>query len=710
MIYGTISDSLVVSSDDEKALNALQGFSRLKKHGGNTGTKANNGKYILDCVAAFDTETSTIDTKYGPQSFTYVWQIQIEEHLTIIGREWSEFIELLQYWSDYMPEKTRLVLWTHNLSFDFVGLSGIYDFKPSEVFCVKARKVLYCKMFDRFEFRCSYLHSNMSLDMFSARWNTKHRKLVGELDYSVVRYPWTPIKDDELPYMVNDVLVLVEAIKNEMEAEKVDLYKIPKTSTGWVREDVKHAMRRVKYGTIREQQPDYHLYTLLREAFRGGNTHANRFYSGETLHNVASIDESSAYPFVLCTCKYPAGPFYPMGECDQDTIDYYIMTRQKAVIMRIALWNVELSNQWQGCPYLTVDKSRNVIGAVVDNGRILSADYLETTVTDIDYKIIRDMYKWTDFHASEAWKARYSMLPASLRDEICKYYSLKTGLKGVDGQEVLYNKAKARLNSIYGMMAQNPVKQMVRYKDGEFVEDDKDEADILEQYIRRAFICYQWGVYTTAWSRLMLQRGIDATGTAFVYCDTDSVKYRVGDPEIEKRVAEINKERKALAIKYAAWANDPAGNPHYMGVFERETDKNGNDYAEFKTLGAKKYVYRYPGGNLLCTIAGVSKKAPLDEKGRPIKGRSIAGDELQAAGGIDAFKEGFTFVKAGGTESIYNDLKEPLYIHIDGHELSITSNVVIKPSTYTVGITEEYRRIIENAADLLKNFHAHGIL
>ena len=113
---------------------------------------------------------------------------------------------------------------------------------------------------------------------------------------------------------------------------------------------------------------------------------------------------------------------------------------------------------------------------------------------------------------------------------------------------------------------------------------------------------------------------------------------------------------------------------------------------------------------MLCTIAGVSKAAPLDEQGQPIKGRSIAGDELQAAGGIDAFDEGFTFTKAGGTESIYNDLEEPLYLHIDSHDLAITSNVVIAPSTYTLGITEEYRRIIEGAADLLKTMHKHGIL
>lgn len=331
------------------------------------------------------------------------------------------------------------------------------------------------------------------------------------------------------------------------------------------------------------------------------------------------------------------------------------------------------------------------MGAVVDNGRILQAQYLETTLTDVDFQIIRNMYSWDDFAGINVWKARYGMLPSSLRSEIEKYYSMKTGLKGVEGMETYYQKSKARLNSIYGMMAQNPVKQSITYKDGEFLEGERPENELLQATVNRAFTCYQWGVWCTANSRKMLQEGIDACGLDFVYTDTDSVKYRHGDPEIEKRLEEINARRKELAIKHGAWANDPEGNPHYMGVFESE-----GIYQEFKTMGAKKYICRYPGGPILCTIAGVNKK--------------LGGPELEKHGGFDAFREGFTFHDAGGTESIYNDLPEPKRIYREGRELSITSNVCIMPSTYTLGITAEYRRILEDAAHILKNMHAHGIL
>ena len=82
------------------------------------------------------------------------------------------------------------------------------------------------------------------------------------------------------------------------------------------------------------------------------------------------------------------------------------------------------------------------------------------------------------------------------------------------------------------------------------------------------------------------------------------------------------------------------------------------------------------------TVAGVGKKA--------------GALELAESGGIEAFKEGYTFYKAGGTESVYNDIKEPFKIIIDGKPLKITSNVLIRDSMYTLGITGDYRRILNS--------------
>ena len=152
---------------------------------------------------------------------------------------------------------------------------------------------------------------------------------------------------------------------------------------------------------------------------------------------------------------------------------------------------------------------------------------------------------------------------------------------------------------------------------------------------------------------------------------------------------EVYPEKKEKLQKYiqeGRIAVDPKGEVHYMGVYEDD-----GHYTKFATLGAKKYCYQFEDGKTHCTISGVNKK----------KG----GAELDKHGGIEAFKENFVFAEAGGTESVYNDDAD-INLLIDGHELHVTANVLIKDSTYTLGITEEYRRIINDAnlfAKLLDN-------
>ena len=82
------------------------------------------------------------------------------------------------------------------------------------------------------------------------------------------------------------------------------------------------------------------------------------------------------------------------------------------------------------------------------------------------------------------------------------------------------------------------------------------------------------------------------------------------------------------------------------------------------------------------TVAGVAKKT--------------GAIELARRGGIEAFNEGLTFVKAGGLEARYHD-NISMEVAREGHRLQITDNVALCPSTYTLGITGEYMRILLDA-------------
>ena len=658
------------------------------------GNPAGKKRHYVGITTAFYIETTLLDDI--EQSVMYIWQWQFGTDYTVIGRTWDEFLDLQDRIKRVLPTGSWLVVYVHNLSYEFQFLKGIYQFVPDDIFAVASRKLIKCDMWGVFEFRCSYKLTNMSLKQFTTRMRVEHTKLSGEeFDYSVKRYPWTPIEGEELEYCVNDVLGLVEAIQALMERDGDTLQTIPLTSTGYVRRNAKRAMREgIHHNFVYSILPDFETYKALREAFRGGNTHANRYYAGDIVENVHSADRSSSYPAVMCNCEFPMTEFVPIlpKDLNKDYIARCITIRHKALLLRIGIKDLKLRDPFWGCPYLSKDKCRNIHKAIdtEDNGRILEAEYLETTVTDIDLKIIMEEYTGQIIFL-QGWYSSYKKLPEPLINEVVKYYKEKTELKGVKGQEIFYDKAKALLNSLYGMMAQDPVKHSLIFRQfGDWDEDDTPDEELLGKSNKRAFLAYQWGVWVTAHSRDALERGIrlvqETENAEFVYCDTDSVKY-TGIVDWSG----YNRDRISECCESGSMATDPSGVTHYMGVFETEDDpETGVSYRYFKTLGAKKYAYvEKDGEGVHCTIAGVNKK----------KG----GSELDKYGGLSAFAEGFVFREAGGTQAVYNDSPAVSKVVIDGKELAITSNVAILPSEYTLGITGEYERIIKFSKKYLYN-------
>ena len=659
------------------------------------GNPAGKKRRYMGITTAFDIETSIVEGT--EQSVMYIWQWQFSTDYTVIGRTWDEFLDLQRRIKHCLPDDRWLVVYVHNLSFEFQFLKGVYSFLPADIFAVGSRKVVKCDMWGCFEFRCSYKLTNMSLGQFTKRMQVEHQKLSGdEFDYSQRRYWFTELSDEQMQYCINDVLGLVEAVNALMERDGDTLQTIPMTSTGYVRRNAKRAMKNgIHHSMVYNMLPDFETYKALREAFRGGNTHANRYFSGDIIHEVHSADRSSSYPAVICNCEFPMSLFVPILKKDLNMAYIKRCTgiRHKALLLRIGMKEVSLRNPYWGCPYLSKDKCRKIVHLVDtddDNGRVLSADYLETTVTDVDLRIICREYN-AKIIFLQGWYASYKKLPQPLIDEVIKYYKEKTELKGVEGQEIYYDKAKALLNSLYGMMAQDPVKHRQIFKQvGDFDEDmSKTDEQLLKENNEKAFLAYQWGVWVTAWSRWHLEQGIELAhkeGADFIYCDTDSVKY-IGHIDWSKYNAERIRECK----ESGSFATDPKGITHYMGVFETEDNKDtGYAYYQFKTLGAKKYVYiEKQGEGCHVTIAGVNKK----------KG----GKELDSHGGISAFEPEFTFIDAGGTQAVYNDEPEVEMVQIEGKDIEITSNITILPSTYKLGITGEYERILLFARNYLDN-------
>ena len=657
----------MIITPDQFDYSSLDTAPIIKQHGNKRGSKT-----YLNIITAFDIETTNLSDIN--QNIMYIWQFQYGPDITVIGRTWRSFFEFLKKMKKHLKDR-YLVIYDHNLSYEFQYLKGLYHFEVDEVFCTDNRKVLKCTMFDCFEFRCSYFLTNMSLQQFTRQMNVRDLKQSGdEFDYSKIRYPWTELTEKEMLYCINDVRGLVEALTRKLSATGDTVATVPLTQTGYVRRKCRTAMRGYNHDQLQDILPDPDVYRMLREAYRGGNTHANRYYVGQIVENARSMDIVSSYPAVMLQCPFPMSKFYQEPDSSLQRVKDLIYKHHQAVLMRIAFYNFDLKDIMIGCPYLSRDKCRNIIRGVYDNGRILRADYLETTITDIDLKIILDCYKWDASNISDVYTAYYKPLPDMLLDVIREFYKVKTELKGIpedDEQYLYYVLNKEMLNSTYGMTAQDPVKDTIQFiaddTEGKpFQEKNEPLEVLLKRSNKRAFLSYAWGVWVTCWARYRLQYAIDKAGINFLYCDTDSVKY-VGDLDL----SEFNEERKRESIEHNAYAVDKMGEVHYIGIYEDD-----GDYKKFATLGAKKYCYVDQNDKLHITIAGVNKR----------KGAEELGD-------IENFKEGYIFKEAGGTESTFNDNIDVI-AEIDGHKLEITDNLVIKPSTYTLGITQEFRDLV----------------
>lgn len=642
-----------------------------------------NGKMVYaDCVCCFDIESTRIEER--EQSIMYVWQCALEE-LTVYGRTWIEFKAFLRKLKEKLGDM-HLMIFVHNLSYEFQFLSGIYHFNDYEVFCTDSRKVLKCNMFKNFEFRCSYKLTNLSLAAMAKRYNKKYLKESGEdFDYSKRRFPDTPLTEQELKYCEHDVLAVVESVRKIMELNDDDLYTLPLTSTGFVRRNVKQGMQEYWF-QMKDEMPPYRCYQLLKSAFRGGNTHANRFYAGEIVGPVTSVDISSSYPSQQCNKKFPVGKWKERNDLSTAQLEKR-MSLGAAVIMRVYLYNVELRDRYTPVPYIPISKCMTIRypedirrGLCFDNGRILQADFLELTISDLDFLLIEKQYRFR-MEIQEMYTAWYDYLPRPIRELNIEYFKKKTELKGVSGQELYYFKNKELLNSIYGMSVQDVVKENILFADGKYLIDEtRSREDIYNGRKKGIFTQYAYGVWTTAHARTSLQAGIDLCGDNLVYVDTDSCKY-LGEVDFSK----YNADRIEECKQSGSYATDPQGVTHYMGVYEHD-----GTASRFVTLGAKKYAYEDSKG-LHITVSGVSKKA--------------GAIELAEHGGLEAFQPGFVFEKAGKTESVYNDEKQPFITRIDGHLVTITRNVVIRDTTYTLGTTDDYAELLNVSSNMLNKVH-----
>lgn len=617
-----------------------------------------------------------------PCACMYIWQFSINETV-YYGRTWEEFRSFL----DRIELNCNLkkYIFVHNLSFEFQFFAS--QFKIKSVMSRKSRKVMAAKLLDyNIEFRCTYYMSNVSLAYLPKLFNLNVQKMVGDLDYTKLRTPATKMTKTELGYCEHDCLVVYEYIKMELVKYK-SVNRIPMTSTGKVRKELQslvmrdYEYRRITRGSINIKPS---VYNMLVDAFAGGYTHANYMYTDEVISNVDSYDETSAYPYVMVTSKFPMSEF---KECHIKSVDD--MIEKYAYLLKVTFHNLK-------CKYynnfISASKCENIVGALFDNGRIVSAKEVTITLTDIDFRFFLDVYNIESYEINESYYAIYKYLPKKFINFILEKYVNKTKFKNVKGKELDYVKEKNKFNSLYGMTVTNMIRDEVNFDNiTGWSESELTDSLIFDKLLEekeKAFLSFSWGVWVTAYARDNLLRRMIQLDPYVIYSDTDSLKCAQGynrkvfDEYNQSVIKKIQKVSSTLNIPFENYApEDSKGVKHLLGIFECETGAGCQyTYDKFITQGAKKYCIEIDG-QIEITVSGVPKSG-----NRCLKRIEDFRDDLV-----------FDYKYTNKQTIMYNDNQVPVdivdYLGVK-YKVDDKSGCCLLPTTYKLGKSLDYANLL----------------
>ena len=620
--------------------------------------------------AAFDIEVSSFYQNGEKRACMYVWQFGILNWVTY-GRTWSEYKSFISVLSTILNlnSNRRLVVYIHNFAYEFQFMRK--RFMWDKLFFLEERRPVY-GIVGGIEYRCSLKLSSKSLMKVGQDLQKyKVEKKMGDLDYSLVRTPITPLTETELGYCEADIRVLLAYIQEKIETDG-NISLIPLTNTGYVRNFCRKACfeRYSRYrGLMSELTLDPDEYSQLKRGFAGGFTHASAKYNDKILKNVGSFDFTSSYPAVMLSEKFPMSKAKLIQHIDtEEELNNYLS--KYCCLIDIELTNVVPTNDFDHP--ISYSKLINVESPVVDNGRIVSAKSLTITCTEQDYFVFTEFYNWDDINIKKFRVYKKGYLPTPFVKSILELYKKKTTLKDVEGEEVNYMISKNMLNSAYGMAVTDIVRDEISYENDEFSSTKPNIDEAISKYnnSKRRFLFYPWGVWVTAYSRANLFSGILACGDDYIYSDTDSIK--ILNPD--KHWDYINAYNEQINIKLSKAAEFHRIDPSEFSPLNKK--------GKAKPIGVWDYEGNYD--NVKLTVAGVNKEKARDFL---VESCSDPFDGLRDGLCVPAEYSGrltLTYID----DPVSGEVRDYLGIVGKYNELSC---IHMEPSDYTLTLSDEYR-------------------
>lgn len=543
-----------------------------------------------------DIETTSTRIKGEKVAWCYHWQIGFNNQV-YAGRNLKDIVSVFDKINEWCGNNNaRIICLVHNFAYEFHFLNEYIDFQ--DIFATAPNKPIKARYYN-IEFRCSYAFSNMSLKLL-AKTYTDVEKKVGELDYNVIRYPSTPLTNEEKEYCFFDCFILSQYWWKHIVPNYIQVKKpwLPLTNTAKVRQDMRRRITNWnKYKAVYSSvYPTEEIYKKLNLCFYGGIVRANAKHTGRVLKKIASRDRTSSYPAVQFHYKFPLTKW---TKIDISQLDDYSNDYEYAKMYRIIFKNIKSTKPFSIMP---INKCLHISSdRILDNGRLYSTSLIELWVTEIDLFYYKKFYKG-EMKIEEIYISKKYRLPKFQVLSLYDYYCGKNKLKGVAGMEEEYMKSKNMLNSNFGCCVQKHNDFEHKFVNNEWVKEVKEYEEGSTE-----FLLYQVGVWITAYARGELLRAcldlINDGGTP-IYMDTDSIKYYYDKGKHEHIFDKIDTHLKEKTKDACEYFNLDFSILEKIGTWDLETKgfntwevdgfiikQKRYTYKSFSTLGSKRYIH-----------------------------------------------------------------------------------------------------------------------
>lgn len=548
---------------------------------------------------------------------------EVALHYGVGLKFWDKNNKQYSEYTGFKKNRRVLLCFIHNASFEFAFCrselkfaNGKYDF-----FAKESRKMMKANLANGIELRDSLALTNCGLELLSKQF-TKHKK-IKDLDYSIPRNTKTPLsRNKEMRYINDDCIILNEFETYLFTNMCVPGKKIPLTNTARLLLKVEASAGfdiDKERERVRKIQPTAkEVIEASRHLFRGGFVHGNIRYLN-SVERVLMRDITSSYPYAMLTKYFPVSKFteyhlqYTSFQKGKESPEFWQLLNKYCLIIDATYYDVEATSDHS---YESVSKVKDVFFehpiTDQDNGRIRRCQSVRVMQTELDYMIYQMMYDYSVMEIHSVKFAARGELPEYLLKNVASDYKKKNDLKKSGMKDTPeYSLAKIDVNTYFGALCKAIYENNIGYDYGIGDWNEIPQSiEAIQEDLDNRWLNFYWGVWTTAHARFklvdMLFR-IESVGGHVIYYDTDSLKYipNAATEEIfEAENARIAKERASFPLLSdpAFWGSSGEG----LGEWAKELETD--DPVEFKTLGAKRYLYIEDGQSHLC-VAGLPKTA-----------------------------------------------------------------------------------------------------